>query len=88
LPIRIRQISYHSPDIVRYCESLQLKPTCPIAEDLVKNVLFTIPHTVFLGDTSDMDDIVHIIKKVKDNIGELKKNKLFYYMKKIKDKFF
>ena len=88
LPIRTRQISYHSPDIAQYCESLQLKPMCPVAEDTVKDVLFTIPHTVFLGETSDMDDIVQIVKKVKDNIGELKRNKLFYYMKKIKDKFF
>jgi len=72
LPTRLRDLSYNSLEMKSYINKLQLKPSCPIAENYTKNKLLTLPHHVFLGDQGDMYDIYEIFKKVISNCGELK----------------
>ena len=44
---------------------------CPVAERAFKEEAIGIKGTVLMGDTNDMDDIVNMILKIKENIDEL-----------------
>ncbi len=46
---------------------------CPNAERLYTTQALAIPHSIFLGDTTaDMDLILDAIRKVRENVGEIK----------------
>ncbi len=72
VPVRTRDLSYNSPEVVNYLGKKNIKPYCPNAEFIVKEVLLTIPHHVFLGSVDDINNIFNAILKVKNNIKELK----------------
>ncbi len=86
MPVRMRTLSYTYPAIKTYLAESGSKPKCPIAEKLVENHVFTIPHWVFLGDKSDIDDLMGIIRKVKENIHELKNFKIKNLFSRLKNK--
>ena len=44
---------------------------CPVAERAASKEMVWLPHEVFLGDTSDIDDLCDGIIKLRDNIDEL-----------------
>jgi dTDP-4-amino-4,6-dideoxygalactose transaminase len=44
---------------------------CPVAEHAADNEMIWLPHEIFLGTTSDIDDLCDAIIKLRDNIGEL-----------------
>ena len=70
--VRTRDLSYNSPEVVNYLRKENIKPYCPNADIVVKEVLLTIPHHVFLGNVDDIHNIFNAILKVKNNIKELK----------------
>lgn len=72
LPIRLRNLSYNSKEVSKYLKSLNISPSCPIANHYTKNKLLTLPHHIFLGNESDIYDIYEIFKKVILNSKELK----------------
>jgi len=46
--------------------------TCPVAEKACREEALWFSHQLFLGDRNDVDDIVCAIRKIKNNISELK----------------
>lgn len=48
------------------------KVYCPEAERIYKEEALSIPHAIFLGDREDMDLILEAIRKVRDNVDELR----------------
>jgi dTDP-4-amino-4,6-dideoxygalactose transaminase len=44
---------------------------CPVAERAAGKEMIWLPHEVFLGDTSDIDDLCDAIVKVRENVDEL-----------------
>ena len=44
---------------------------CPVAERAFKEEAIGIKGTVLMGDTNDMDDIINMILKIRENIDEL-----------------
>ncbi len=72
VPVRTRDLSYNSPEVANYLGRRNVKPHCPNAELIVKEVLLTIPHHVFLGSADDIHNIFNAILKVQNNIKELK----------------
>lgn len=44
---------------------------CPVAERAAYQEMIWLPHEVFLGTTSDVDDICNAIEKLRENIDEL-----------------
>ena len=83
LPVRTRQLSYDTPEVKNYLATRNLKTSCPKAEDIVNNSLFTLPHEIFLSDIELMDNIIEVFSKVKSLSISLKKEAL---KSKIKDK--
>ena len=51
---------------------IDIKPNTPIADRLARREICWFYHAMLLGDKSDMDDIVGAIRKVYENLGELK----------------
>jgi len=49
-----------------------MKTYCPTAERLFEKQALSITHRVFLGDESDMDLILDAIRKVRENVDELR----------------
>ncbi|MCX8064896.1 MAG: DegT/DnrJ/EryC1/StrS family aminotransferase [Candidatus Hydrogenedentes bacterium] len=49
---------------------------CPVAEDLCYKSGMWIPHNILLGTREDMEDIVRIFEKIRDNIGKIKEANL------------
>lgn len=48
------------------------KVYCPEAERIYKEEALSMPHAVFLGEKEDMDLILEAIRKVRDNVDELR----------------
>jgi dTDP-4-amino-4,6-dideoxygalactose transaminase len=48
------------------------KVHCPQAERIYQTEALALPHAVFLGDESDMDLILEAVRKVRDNVDELR----------------
>lgn len=44
---------------------------CPVAERAANNEMIWLPHDIFLGDESDIDDLCNAIEKIRINIDEL-----------------
>ncbi len=44
---------------------------CPVAEQAAYKEMIWLPHEVFLGDETDIDDLCDGIEKLRDNMGEL-----------------
>jgi dTDP-4-amino-4,6-dideoxygalactose transaminase len=45
--------------------------TCPVAEQAAYKEMIWLPHEIFLGDTSDVDDLCDAIVKVREHLDEL-----------------
>ncbi len=48
------------------------KVHCPQAERIFQTEALSLPHRVFLGDESDMDLILDAVRKVRENVDELR----------------
>lgn len=57
-------LALEKPDV-----ELDLKACCPVAESVFLRSGLILHHSVFLGSTSDMDDIVKAIKKIQCLVG-------------------
>jgi dTDP-4-amino-4,6-dideoxygalactose transaminase len=44
---------------------------CPVAERAAYNEMIWLPHDIFLGEASDIDELCDGIEKVRANLGEL-----------------
>lgn len=45
--------------------------SCPVAEKAADREMIWLPHEIFLGDTSDVDDLCDAILKVREHLDEL-----------------
>jgi len=45
--------------------------SCPVAEQAAYKEMIWLPHEIFLGDTSDVDDLCDAIVKVREHLDEL-----------------
>lgn len=60
----IKSIAGHTVDYSNTC--------CPVAERLFEKEALSIEHRIFLGDKEDMDKIIQVFKKIRENTNELK----------------
>ena len=64
---------YEQPVFAQYAGYDYSRCRCPVTEDLCRTSGLWFIHQVLLGSEQDMEDIVAIIKKIKDNAASLRK---------------